>query len=93
MAQLPNVQLQLLPSKTKTYTGTVSFSFSLLTIGAPGIASPLDFVYVENYDDARYLDEKDAVRTYGDFWRRLTAAALGPVESVDFIRAVAEQYN
>ncbi len=93
VAQLPNVQLQLLPSRTKTYTGTVSFSFSLLTISAPGIASPLDFVYVENYDDARYLDEKDAVRAYVDLWRRLTAAALGPLESVDFIRAVAEHYN
>lgn len=93
VAQLPNVQLQLLPSKTKTYTGTVSFSFSLLTIGAPGIASPLDFVYVEDYDDARYLDDKDAVRAYVDLWRRLTAAALGPAESMDFIHTVAKQYH
>lgn len=37
-------------------------------------------------DDARYLDDKDAVRTYGDLWCRLTAAARGPVESVDVIR-------
>ena len=50
-------------------------------------------VYVENYDNARYLDDQDAVRSYGDLWRRLTAAALGPVESVDFIRPVAEQLD
>ncbi|HEY6424713.1 MAG TPA: DUF5753 domain-containing protein, partial [Pseudonocardiaceae bacterium] len=93
VAQLPNVQLQLLPFKTRTYTGTVSFSFSLLTLGAPGIASPLDFVYVEDYDDARYLDDKNAVRAYGDLWRRLTAAASGPAESMDIIQAIAKQYH
>jgi transcriptional regulator with XRE-family HTH domain len=92
VARLPNVQLQLLPFKTKTYTGTVSFSFTLLTVAAPG-AAPLDFVCVENYDNARYLDEKDDVRAYRDLWRRLTAAALGPRESVDFIRAVAAEYK
>ncbi len=86
-----NIQLQILPSKTKTFTGAVSYPFTMLTIGAPGIASPLEFVYVENYDDARYLDDKDAVRAYGELWGRLTAAALGRNESREFIRTVAEQ--
>lgn len=93
VAKLPNVQLQVLPFKAKTYSGTVTYTFTMLTIGAPGIASPLEFAYVENYDDARYLDAKDAVRAYGDLWRRLTAAALGRKESQDFIRTVAEQYR
>ena len=93
VSTLPNIQLQMLPSKTKTYTGAVYYHFTMLTVGAPGIASPLEFVYVENYDDARYLDDKDAVRSYGDLWRRLTAAALGRNESQDFIRTVAEQYG
>jgi transcriptional regulator with XRE-family HTH domain len=88
-----NVQLQILPSSTKTFTGSVSYPFTMLTIGAPGIASPLEFVYVENYDEARYLDDKDAVRAYGELWSRLTAAALGRRESQDFIRTVAEQYR
>jgi hypothetical protein len=57
----------------------------------PAIGSPLEFVYVENYDDARYLDDKDVVRAYGELWGRLTAAALGRRESQDFIRTVAEQ--
>jgi transcriptional regulator with XRE-family HTH domain len=87
-----NVLLQILPSNAKTFTCTVRYPFTLLTIGAPGIASPLEFAYVENYDDARYLDDKSVVRAYGELWGRLTAAALGRKESQDFIRTVAEQY-
>jgi len=92
VAGLPNVQLQVLPFDTKTYPGATSFSFHMLEVGAPGIASPLSIVYVEGLDESRYLDDKDAVRTYGELWRRLTAAALGPAESIDFIRAVADQH-
>jgi len=91
VAQLSNVQLQVLPFDTKTYPGATSFSFHLLEVGAPGIASPLSIVYVEGLDESRYLDDKGAVRTYGELWRRLTAAALGPAESIEFIRAVAER--
>ena len=93
VARLSTVQLQVLPFDTKTYPGATSFSFTLLSVGAPGIASPLSIVYVEGLDESRYLDDKDAVRAYGELWRRLTAAALGPAESVDFIRAVAEQHT
>lgn len=93
VAALSNVQLQVLPFKAETYSGSVVYTFTMLTIGAPGIASPLEFVYVENYDQARYLDDKDDVRAYGDLWRRLTAAALGRKESQDFIREVAKQYQ
>lgn len=93
VAQLPNVQLQVLPYTTRTYPGAASFSFTLLDVGAPGIASPLRVVYVEDFDHARYLDDKGTVRAYGDLWRRLTAIALGPAESVEFIHAVAGQYQ
>jgi len=65
----------------------------LLNIPAPGVAAPLDFVYVEGYDDARYLDDKTAVAAYISLWGRLQAAALGPVESLDFIREAAEQHS
>jgi hypothetical protein len=58
----------------------------------PGIAAPLEFVYVESYDDARYLDALDAVANYGILWGRLQAAALGPVESLDIIREAAAQF-
>jgi transcriptional regulator with XRE-family HTH domain len=93
VAQLPNVQLQILPFNTKTYPGAASMSFALLTIAAPGIASPLDFVYLESFDDARYLDDKDAVRAYVGLWSRLSATALGPEESIDFIRNVARRHQ
>lgn len=93
LAQLKHVQIQVLPYKTKTYVRGVPFAFTLLTLGAPGLASPLDIAYVETYDDASYIDEKDVVRSYASQWRRMTAAALGPAESIDFIREVAARYT
>ena len=92
-AQRKNVQIQVLPYKTQTYVVGVPFGFTMLTLGAPGIASPLDVVYVETFENATYFDDKDVVRSYGHQWRRMTAAALGPAESVDFIRKAAEQYK
>lgn len=63
MARLHNVQIQVLPFNARAFAGRIVYRFTLLTIPAPGIASPLEFVYVESYDDARYLDDKDAVWT------------------------------
>jgi Domain of unknown function (DUF5753)/Helix-turn-helix domain len=92
MARLHNVQIQVLPFDARTFTGRIVYRFTLLSIPSPGIAAPLEFVYVESYDDARYLDALDAVATYGILWGRLQAAALGPVESLDIIREVAAQF-
>jgi transcriptional regulator with XRE-family HTH domain len=92
VAGMPSVQLQVLPFRTKTYVAS-EHNFCLLTVGAPEITSSLNFVYLEDYDDARYLDDEEAVRAYGDLWRRLTASALGPVESLALVRAVATSYN
>ena len=71
MARRPNVQIQVLPFDAKTFTGRIAYRFTLLNIPAPGIASPLEFAYVECYDDARYLDDKEAVTAYlsGPFWK------------------------
>ncbi len=44
---------------------------------------------VEDYIDARYLDEKEDVEDYTALWHRLQAAALGPVESRTFVLEVA----
>jgi transcriptional regulator with XRE-family HTH domain len=87
-----NIQIQVLPFDVPTYVGRVAYRFTLLQIPSPGTASPLEFAYVESYDDARYLDDKQAVRTYVGLWNRLQAAALGPVESRRFIGEVAEQF-
>ena len=91
MARLHNVQIQVLPFDARTFTGRIVYRFTLLSIPAPGIAAPLEFVYVESYDDARYLDALDAVAAYGKLWGQLQAAALGPAESLDFIRDAAAQ--
>jgi Domain of unknown function (DUF5753)/Helix-turn-helix domain len=92
MARLHNVQIQVLPFAARTFAGQIAYRFTLLSIPSPGIAAPLEFVYVESYDDARYLDAKDAVAAYGSLWGRLQAAALGPVESLGIIREGVEQF-
>ncbi|GAB3694144.1 helix-turn-helix domain-containing protein [Saccharopolyspora tripterygii] len=91
MARRRNVQIQILPFDARTYAGQVAYRFTLLNIPASGLTAPLDFVYVESHDDAQYLDAHDAVTSYGGLWGRLQAAALGPVESREFIAEVAEQ--
>ncbi|MCI2420101.1 helix-turn-helix domain-containing protein [Saccharopolyspora sp. K220] len=91
VARLHNVQIQVLPFNAKTYAGRIVYRFTMLNIPAPGITAPLEFVYVEAHDDARYLDDKAAVSSYASLWGRLQAAALGPVESRDFISEAAEQ--
>jgi len=93
LAQLRSVQIQVLPFSATTYVGGASYGFTLLTLGAPGIASPLDIVYVEDYHDASYIDDNEVVRSYANQWRRMTAAALGPAESMDFIREVAAHHK
>jgi len=45
---------------------------------------------VETRADADYLDGPDAVRAYTRLWERLTAAALGPVESCTLIQRIAD---
>jgi transcriptional regulator with XRE-family HTH domain len=76
-ADLPNVELQVLPFLSESYV-TATFGFTILRFDHN---ASTDVVYVEDYIDASYLDRPDAVRAYSDLWNRLQAAALGPVES------------
>lgn len=89
----PNVQLQVLPFDNTSPVTYVAMNFALLHVPGPGIAAPLDFAYVEQYDDSRYLDGHDQVAAYEQLWGYLQAAALGPVESADFIGKVADEYE
>ncbi|MEV0702653.1 DUF5753 domain-containing protein [Saccharopolyspora sp. NPDC050389] len=89
----PNVQLQVLPFDNVNPVVYTSLNFLLFHVPGRGIASPLNFAYVEQYDDARYLDDHERVDTYEQLWSYLQAAALGPVESADFIRKVADEYK
>ncbi|ASU77561.1 XRE family transcriptional regulator [Actinopolyspora erythraea] len=86
-----NIHMQVIPFDAQTYAGAISYDFTILTIPSPGNTPDLDFVYVESFDDARYLDSKEVVSAYVSLWNRLQAAAMGPRESLELIRSVAEQ--
>lgn len=94
LALMNNIHLQVMPFEAQTYSGAISYDFTLLTIPTPGTsADDLEFVYVESFDDARYLDSKEAVSDYVSLWNRLQAAALGPKESLNLLGTVAKQYS
>jgi hypothetical protein len=93
IAQLPNVQLQVLPFDTPNPVVYTSLNFSLFHVPGRGLAAPLNFAYIEQYDDARYVDDQERVETYEKLWSYLQAAALGPAESVDFIKKYADSYR
>lgn len=88
-----NVNLQVLPFDVEAPGGAMAFDFTMLRIPSDGIAADLEFVYVECLDDARYLDDKDAVATYARLWDRLQAAALSPKKSLDVTRSVRKQHS
>lgn len=93
LADLPNVQLQVLPFQNRSPVTYASLNFALINIPGRGIASPLNFVHVEQYDDGRYLDDNDRVEAYEQLWGYIQAAAMGPVDSVEFVGRVAADYR
>lgn len=93
VGQLPNVQLQVLPFANANPVTYVSVNFELLHLQGPSVGTSLDFVYVEMYDDAQYLDRPEQIAAYQQLWGHLQAAALGPTESMGFIGRAAEEYG
>lgn len=91
VAQRPNVQIQVLPFHTDSPVSYVSLHFALLHVPGPGIAAPLDIAYIEQFDDARYLDGHDSVAAYTQLWGFMQAAALGPAESITFINKIVDE--
>jgi hypothetical protein len=93
-AAFRNVQLQVLPEDSADSPNYAWLSFQTLHVPSPGILAPLDFVYVGQLDDARYVDRPDLVEKYEITWGHLQSAALGPKDSVEFIKGkVAERYS
>lgn len=92
IAQRPNVQLQVLPLDPRDGVRGASLNFCVLHVPWHSLLSPLDVVYVEGYDDARYIDDHTKVDKYEELFSSLQAAALGPVDSIEFIGAVADKY-
>jgi transcriptional regulator with XRE-family HTH domain len=86
VAERPNVHVQVLPFKARTFTPEVVFPFQMFRIQSPGRSGPLEVVYNEDYDDGRYRDDDESITTYGNLWQRLRGAALSPAESIELLR-------
>jgi transcriptional regulator with XRE-family HTH domain len=93
VSQRPNVQIQVLPFKTRTYHGaSVSHKFMIVRVPSPGVAGPLEVVYIDQLVDLRYLEDKADLVAHDRLWHRLSAAALSPEDSRGFMREVARDY-
>jgi transcriptional regulator with XRE-family HTH domain len=93
VSRRPNIQVQLLPFKTKTYHGAfVSYRFMILRVPSPGVAGPLEVVYIDQLVDHRYLEDKPDIAVHDRLWHRLSAAALSPEDTRAFLRDVARDY-
>ncbi len=93
LSMRPRIQLQVLPFDTdpRDNAGLPIYRFTLLRIPAPGVSSSLVLVYIEDMDDARYIDDKRSVRIYEALWGRMQAAALGPAETLTMLEGLIKQ--
>ncbi|MQA63372.1 MAG: helix-turn-helix domain-containing protein [Actinophytocola sp.] len=89
VAERSNVQLQVLPFTARTFSAA-TYGFIVLRFDHDTTS---DVVYLEDYTDAAYLDQPEHVRAYNSLWNRLSAAALGQVESRDLIRDIADEHQ
>jgi len=89
LADRANIDVQVLPFDAQTYSA-VTFAFILLQFEQD---ASTDVVYLEDYTDATLLDDREPVRAYNGLWNRLSAAALGQVESRELLREIADEYT
>ena len=87
LAERPNVELQVLPFDAQTF-GAAWIGFIILRFDHDASS---DVIYLETFTDADYLDAPDAVQAYSALWSRLSAAAMGQVESRNLIIRLAEE--
>ncbi|MFL6122728.1 helix-turn-helix domain-containing protein [Actinophytocola sp.] len=92
VAALPNVHLQVLPFKARTFPSGCPMPFTMFRIPSPGKSAPLEYVYIEEYDDGQYRDDHESINTYRDLWQRLVGASLDPVQSREMLLETAEGY-
>jgi hypothetical protein len=89
VAERPNVELQVLPFDAQTF-GAAWLGFTILRFDRDAAS---DVVYLEYWTDADYLDRSGAVQAYTAPWNRLSAAAMGQVESRHLVLGVADEYR
>ncbi|MGQ0841566.1 helix-turn-helix domain-containing protein [Actinokineospora sp.] len=93
IAELPNVHLQVLPFRARTYPPGCMYPFTMFRIPSPGKSGPLEYVYLEDYDDGRYRDDHESVATYSNLWQRFVGAALDLVQSKEMLLRLADGYE
>jgi transcriptional regulator with XRE-family HTH domain len=92
VAMLPNVHLQILPFRARTFLACCAMPFQMFRIPSPGKSGPLEYIYIEEYDDGQYRDDHESVNTYNDLWQRLVGAALDPFHSRETLLQLSESY-
>jgi len=92
LATLPNVCVQVLPFRAKTFPPASMCSFTIFGIPSPGKIESLSCVYIEDYDDGRYRDDLDSTETYSDMWKRFVGASVEPAESRKMVLRLASTY-
>ncbi len=84
---LPNVIIQVVPFARGGHAAAGG-SFSVLRFADPEL---LDVVYIEQLTSALYLDDRDDVDHYMEVMNRLSAEALTPAETTDFLAEITRE--
>lgn len=87
LARLAKVTLQVVPSYVGAHPGTLG-SFSLLEFPHD---DDLEAAYIETIAGELFIEEPDQVKGYQVAFQRLTAYALTPPDSLQFIADVAKE--
>jgi hypothetical protein len=94
VARRPNIQIQVMPFDITPPRMSMAYHYVLLTVPSPGAAGPLHMAYVESEgSDIRYLDDEEGFAARDAAWRRLTATALSPADSLEFMQDVARSFD
>ncbi|GAB3492624.1 helix-turn-helix domain-containing protein [Amycolatopsis cihanbeyliensis] len=93
VAKRPNIQLQILPFRCRTAPSTM-FPFAHVQVASAGReAPPLEYIYVEQYNNGHYLDGLQDIRDYNALWNRLLGTALDPVSSQELLLQTADRFR
>jgi Domain of unknown function (DUF5753)/Helix-turn-helix domain len=85
IARLPHVTLQVIPFRAGAHDAAGG-AFTLLRFAEPDIP---DVVYLEQLAGAQYLEKPAEVDLYREALDRLTATALSPAQTTDFLAELA----
>lgn len=91
VAQLPNVDLRVLPL-TRLYP-IVTGSFILLRFGEAHETTLPDVVYAERLSSNLYFEDETETYLYQVAFEYLVEAALQPQESIELISRTSEQFQ